>query len=482
LGKWIYTALIFLLISCTAIAQADTITMAAETFPEPSFISADTGFVYIRNITISGNKKTKPYIIERELTIKSGSRVSADSLMEVIERNRLYVFNLKIFNGVAFNIRNWENDSLDLELKVFERWYIIPFPIFKLADRNFNVWWKDYNHSFSRVQFGGVLDWKNFRGRDENLRITNTFGFFQTLDINYHVPHLSRYGKVGADFHTSYFQSRRYSFSTINDKQEFIYPDRYIIRNTDIGSKYSLTLSTHVQHYFETAYGYTWIDDSISNIHPDFLLDGGNTQHRVILEYEFVKDYRNYKAYPLSGWYFSASFRDYNLFGTNYANYAVAKARFSRYVQLAPKHFTAHLVKVQVSVPVKQPYYNQRAMGYEEDYVRGYEYYLIDGQHFLLSRNSYRFKMLDIKLNSIKFLRRTPIGAVPLLLFLNAHFDIGYVFDNYYAANNFLRNELLVGFGVGLDIVTFGEGLLRLEYTFNKDLEKGLYFHVKLPI
>jgi outer membrane protein assembly factor BamA len=216
---------------------------------------------------------------------------------------------------------------------------------------------------------------------------------------------------------------------------------------------------------------------------PDYLLNGSNFQHRLILGYEFVKDHRNYKAYPLEGWYFSASFRNHVLFGENkVSDYAVIQSRFSRYVKLAPKHYTAHLVKVQVSAPKIQPYYNQKGMGYEEDYIRGYEKYLIDGQHFLLSRNSYKFKLLDIKLSKIKFLQRTPMGTLPLLLFLNFHFDAGYVADSYYRANNALRNQLLVGFGAGLDVVTFGEGLLRIEYSFNKQLENGLYLHMKLPI
>lgn len=393
------------------------------------------------------------------MDVKPGSRINADSLMHVIERNRLNIFNLKIFNGVAYNIRNWEGDTLDLDFVVFERWYIIPVPIFRLADRNFNVWWNEYNHKFNRVQYGGMLIWDNFRGRNERLRVTNTYGFFQTLDIDYYVPRLKRYGIIGAHFQGNFFQSRRYGYTTIGDKEEFLYPDEYVIRNLDLGARYSFTMSPKTQHYMVSRYGFTWIADTMAMANPDFLLDGSTTQHRLTLGYKFVKDHRNFKAYPLEGWYFSTEFNNHLLFGENKtSNYAVLQSRFSRYVKLHPKHYTAHMVKVQLTAPRKQPYYNQQAMGYEEDFIRGYEEYLIDGQHFLLSRNAYKFKLLDIQLSKIKFLQRTPLGTIPLMLMLNFHFDAGYVWDRYYTEGNPLRNQLLVGFGAGLDIVTFGEG------------------------
>jgi outer membrane protein assembly factor BamA len=477
LTKGIYTTLFFLLL------VGIQFPLHANELIPPHDIADSATYIHIRNIEISGYKTTKPFVIERELTIRPDSRIHADSLIQVIEQNRLNIFNLKIFNGVAYNIRNWVNDTLDLEFIVFERWTIFPVPIFRLADRNFNVWWNEFDHKFNRVQYGGMLIWDNFRGRNERLRITNTYGFYQTLDLDYYVPRLKRYGKVGAHFHGSFFQSKKYGYTTIDDTEEFLYPEEFVIRNTDIGARYSFTLSTRTQHYLESYYGFTWIADTMAMANPDFLLDGSTTQHRLSLGYEFVKDYRDLKAYPLDGWYFSASFRSHILFGENKtSNYSVVQSRFSRYVKLHPKHYTAHLVKVQISAPDIQPYYNQKAMGYEEDYIRGYENYLIDGQHFLLSRNAYKFKLLDIKLSNIKFLQRTPLGTIPLMVMLNFHFDAGYVWDKFYTETNSLRNQLLVGFGAGIDIVTFGEGVLRFEYSFNKQLENGLYLHVKLPI
>ena len=74
--------------------------------PKLSF-AANGDSVTIRHIIIENNKRTKDFIIERELTVKENQQIKANKLDSIILANRLQVFNLRIFNDVNFNITNW---------------------------------------------------------------------------------------------------------------------------------------------------------------------------------------------------------------------------------------------------------------------------------------------------------------------------------------------------------------------------------------
>ena len=66
-------------------------------------------------------------------------------------------------------------------------------------------------------------------------------------------------------------------------------------------------------------------------------------------------------------------------------------------------------------------------------------------------------------------------------LYLHAFVDAGYVWDERYAAINFLDNDWLSGMGVGLDMVTSYDQVVRLEYSLNSIAEDGLYLHFTQP-
>ena len=109
-------------------------------------------YLKLRHVIIEGNKKTKPFVILREMTIHENDSFAAKDMDAVLLQNRLNIFNLRLFNAVDVNIKNWDDDSLDLVIKVHERWVIVPLPIIKFADRNVTEWWRQYNHDFKRLQ------------------------------------------------------------------------------------------------------------------------------------------------------------------------------------------------------------------------------------------------------------------------------------------------------------------------------------------
>ena len=77
----------------------------------------------------------------------------------------------------------------------------------------------------------------------------------------------------------------------------------------------------------------------------------------------------------------------------------------------------------------------------------------------------------------LKFLKSEKFNTLPLAFYINANFDLGYVQDNQYNEQNPLAGSLLLGGGVGLDIVTFYDISWRAEYSVNKKLEHGFFVH-----
>ena len=130
--------------------------------------------LHIRNIKIDGLKTTKEATVLRELSFSVGDKVTVQELHLLLEENRSNLLNQWLFNFVNFT-HIIKKSEVDILLKVTERWYVWPYPIFEISERNFNVFWDSLRHSnfqdFSRVNYGIFLNWYNFRGRNELLKI-----------------------------------------------------------------------------------------------------------------------------------------------------------------------------------------------------------------------------------------------------------------------------------------------------------------------
>lgn len=141
----------------------------------------------IRRIFIEGNNVTRGKVILRELSIHAGDVVASDSIEALVQKNKLRLFNLQIFNEVNQRTERTGNE-LDWYINVKERWYIIPTFTVQFADRNFNTWWVKQDHDLRRVMAGVTLTDKNFRGDLELLSVTVQAGFTRKLGVNHAGP------------------------------------------------------------------------------------------------------------------------------------------------------------------------------------------------------------------------------------------------------------------------------------------------------
>ena len=119
-------------------------------------------------------------------------------------------------------------------------------------------------------------------------------------------------------------------------------------------------------------------------------------------------------------------------------------------------------------------------MGYDH-YVRGYEYYVVDGQSYWLSKTAAKYALIEKTNFDIPYVKMKQFNKSHYSLYLGIFSDIGYVIDNQNQEQNSINNSLLWGKGIALDYVTYYDKLLRIEYSINALGEKGVFLHFSSP-
>ena len=102
--------------------------------------------------------------------------------------------------------------EIGLSLEVKESWYIYPAPIFELADRSFNVWWKEMNCDFDRVNYGIRIDHLNLTGRKDKFKIKFQQGYTRKYELNTTFLTSKAPGALEQSFH--YAENKELGFIT----------------------------------------------------------------------------------------------------------------------------------------------------------------------------------------------------------------------------------------------------------------------------
>ena len=109
--------------------------------------------VRVDKVFIVGNRKTKEKIILREMHVKEGDALEREELIQQLEKDKGNILITRLFLSVYTNVIEVKPNVVDVIVRVSERWYLFPSPIFELADRNFNDWWVNHNRDLSRIQY-----------------------------------------------------------------------------------------------------------------------------------------------------------------------------------------------------------------------------------------------------------------------------------------------------------------------------------------
>ena len=134
----------------------------------------------VNSIEIEGNKLTKRETILRELSFKIGDNLTLNEFNEKLKQSELNIGSQWLFNFVDI-VPSYNQNEIDINIEVVERWYVWPYPILEVSERNFNVFWDSLQKSnysdFSRLNYGVFLNWYNFRGRNELMKLKFRKGY-----------------------------------------------------------------------------------------------------------------------------------------------------------------------------------------------------------------------------------------------------------------------------------------------------------------
>ena len=185
------------------------------------FSTAVTAQVKIAAIQIEGNKKTKPYIILRELPYHEGDYISKDSLTLLTTEAQQQLVNTSLFINVTVNASLVDSANAVITIHVEERWYLFPIPYFKWVDRNFSQWWNEQNRSLDRVNYGFSLRQANTTGNNDKLTAAFVTGYTQQSIFRYQIPFIDKKLKYGLALGWQNFTQKEINIETKLDKQVF---------------------------------------------------------------------------------------------------------------------------------------------------------------------------------------------------------------------------------------------------------------------
>lgn len=448
------------------------ISIALTFSPDLLFSQNSDSTFKVEQILVEGNHKTKEWIIVRELTFKLGDTIA--NWRFHAEQSRKQLINLFLFNEILLT-----HDKGVVKVHVTERWYFWPVPILDYADRNFNQWWLTKDPR--RLIYGVDLSCYNLRGRNETMVLNLVMGYTRSVGLAYRIPYFNKKRTWGAQLKVTANANREVWYATKNDKVVFFKDqDKVLIRR-----QFAELVFTHRKKFFTyhnvfAGFRRYQVNDTVvsQEVNPAYLFYHQNRQTELYLGYQLVYDKRDFKGFPLSGHLLKVNLEASNFFlpVQNFQT-LMFKVAYSRYFPIRGNWFGSAHATARWYSNYYPPYTNVQALGYGKDYIRGYELYVIDGNHFGLGKTELKYRFLNSKFKFLRKVRNYEKAA--LSMFLSGFFDAGYVLKMEQKdgndPTNHLPNGIQNGGGLGLNMVLFYDYCMRLEYSSDRFLNRRFY-------
>ena len=446
-------------------------------------LSAQTDIIIVNNVTFIGNKKTNDRVIKYEMAIEKGDTLSLDALNELIILEEKRILNTRLFTFVKINIKNWDQTTnrLDLEVNLQENWYIYPAPIFELADRSFNVWWKEQKRSLKRVNYGARIDHLNLTGNKDRLKLKLQFGYERKYELKYAFPYLK--GGWGLSTNVVYSEQKEIGYITEGNKTLFeqLEDERILLRRFRASTSLSKRIGLRFFQVFRFSYHQNGIDDFVvQNLNPNYFLLGDNRIRFFQLEYDADYDKRVFTLYPEGGYRLKVNIKKDGFgFEGDYNNLSIIGS-VEKYWKLWETLIIETRLRGKTNlIRDRIPYSNNTGLGYGGNIITGYELYVLDGTDYVIHKNALKLSILDITRRWDRMALRQ-YKKVSIKAWLRWNMDYGYVNERHYAEGNSLNNQWLFGYGPALDMLLYNTFSFQLEYSFNEIGDQAFFVKSRL--
>ncbi|MDR0693918.1 MAG: BamA/TamA family outer membrane protein [Prevotellaceae bacterium] len=435
----------------------------------------------INDISITGNRQSRASVILRELVFSKGDTVAFPQLQTMLDVSRNNIINTSLFNYVYVTADTVSTGTaVNIKIEVEERWYIWPVVDLVFEDRNISTWIR--NPNWSRFSFGAGVDIQNMRGLNEKLHITARIGYQRGVSLSYADIALDRAKRHLFGFSTSYNMVHNTAYKTENNKPLYVTTSENPVRQRySAGINYLFRPEIHERHTANITFEHTSIDDTLLLLNRHYWGGTHTRRNNINVTYSYANDHRDVYFYPLEGTFFKITgAMDVALDGSLLT--ASVYPEFGFYKALATRWFYAGVLNGKMTVANTRAYLVEKALGYGANYLRGYEDYVMDGHYFALMKNTLRFLLMPTKVIEIKWLSGLPkFNKIHFTLYANVFADLGYIYNNRPAPGNTFENSFLYSGGAGLDLVTYYDIVIRVDYSVNKKKEGGIFVTLITP-
>jgi outer membrane protein assembly factor BamA len=391
-------------------------------------------------IYIVGNDHTHEDVILRELLFSAGD-TATDSLLAASKKR---LENLWLFNRVEF-MPLPGNGDWSLLISVTERLYIFPYPVFNFEDRD----WKKLTYGFGFAH-------ENFRGRNEKLYLSLSFGERPGWHFTYFNPW------VNSKWHLlTGFYIRKYIMQNHSDK----FDENHLYLAVNFGKYWT--------RYFHSNLSVT--RDRIRLADSASLYYHPSTETNYGLNFSNALDTRDLYAYPSRG--------QYLFFRLRYQGFFEPQPDYWQYVFDLRQYLNFKRLILAGRLHTKQsigtlPIYDRVYFGYDER-IRGHFSEVKEGRHSFLASIDLRFPLLPVRYLTFN------TGLLPELYTKNLKFGVnaGLFLDSgvvWKTKREFGVTNFNSGFGAGLHFLAPYIEVLRFDLAFNEKLSSEFIMEVQV--
>jgi outer membrane protein assembly factor BamA len=466
-------------------------TISSLSFSQVSEEVADSTFQYIiKSIEISGNKVTRDVTILREIEFSEGDTIQSSHIEVVLKQAKNNLLNISLFHFVNIHFKDVaelntkdQHKHINVFIEVSERWYTWPVPFAYLEERNFNDWLK--HKDLSRLSYGAIIVRENFRGRREQISFGFKTGFNQMLTLRYTNPAIDKKQSLGMGFTFSFSRDHNIFYRTDDNQMQILkMEDDYAISNGYLHLSFTKRYGVHQMFRVYGQYNMYSFSDTLFSIQPQFIDPESRDLQYLTISALYKFDFRDYIHYPLEGFFFDCEINKsgFDIFTDQKFSILNIKSSYRKYVKLKEKLYFAGGVTGRLRIDNNNSYYFGRGLGFGNDYVRGYENYVIDGTNYIIIKSNIKYNIIQPRIIKLHFIPSEKFNTIPYRFYMNFFADAGYIKDEVNRYTNPLGNTMLFGYGMGIDFVTYYDRAYRVEISRNLKKEFSFAIQFTAPI
>lgn len=446
----------------------------------------NTPYWIIRDIEITGNKRTKIKNILREMDIAKGDTLWQHLFQSDMERNENLLLNTGLFYFVEIRLNPLSEIPQAANILVnLEEYGIIGYGFnIQMADRNFNIWLQEKDHLLDRLDFSINFSLNNFDGNNQRVSLKTQLGYTEKLRYIHQISYLNRQRTIGLKMDGMISRNKEINFQTLGGKQAFhIEPGRHLLFRNHFNIQLSFR-GRHVwRHYLDVGLFHHRVDKFVVDSLNALFFKEGYRQTYDMAAYSLVYEGRDRIIYPLKGKYCHLSAEKRGFFYRDQVHLFRVIVEYQDYQPLGKEWYYKVIAKGGFSLIRNFPgYFQHRLLGDRQNTIRGYELFVFEGLDFGYLKQSFRKRIYQRDLGWLSWIPSSRFEKVNLKIYGSFNADIGYVNDPFEQTAGALSNKILVGSGFGIDFVLMQDMVFIFECTTNAKGLTGLYLHTRFGL